>query len=378
MHRPIIRATILAIAIVLLALGLSSTALAAGWSDLPADTLNKYGISEAEVAAISQGFTDGTWKADQLVTRAQFTKMAVEAFGVAQANPATPSFTDVPADHQYYQWIEGAKAAGLVNGVTATTFAPDATMTHEQCFAIVMRYVAKTIGIDLGHVYQVPVSTMALMRFADAGAVSPSLTEEVAMAVKYGVYQDEDWGPTLDPQGKVSRIQGAAALVRGMKTDGDRLAILGQGAGPVYYPDRNNTGFALFHNGKIYLVDCGMDNPFALANLGFTFDKLAGLFFTHYHIDHTAGYADLLSRGAQANGPQNNLKALEVYGPSLPEEGGVNGLDVLTDGILEAFAPGYELHFWARPYVERPRPHRRHDPASPPTPSRPIPRTAWL
>ena len=192
MHRPITRATVLAIAVVLLALGLSSAALAAGWSDLPADTLKKYGINEAEVAAISQGFTDGTWKADQLVTWAQFAKMAVEAFGVAQANPATPSFTDVPADHQYHQWIEGAKAAGLVNGVTTTEFAPDATMTHEQCFAIVMRYVAKTIGIDLGYVYQVPVSTMALMRFADAGAVSPSLTEEVAMAVKYGVYQDED------------------------------------------------------------------------------------------------------------------------------------------------------------------------------------------
>jgi len=141
-------------------------------------------------------------------------------------------------------------------------------------------------------------------------------------------------------------------VVRNADVSGDCLAVLGLGAGPVFYPDRNNTGFALFHNDKVYLIDCGMDDPDVLANLGVTFEKLTGgLFFTHYHIDHTAGYADLLSRGAQANGPNNNLKALDVYGPSLPEVGSVNGLDVLTDGLLQAFAPGYELHFWARPYL---------------------------
>ena len=164
MTRRVTRTTLLGIMVVLLALGLSSVALAAGWSDLPASKAAKYGITEADVTGISQGFADGTWKPDQLVTRAQFTKMAVEAFGVAMANPTTPSFKDVPANHQYYQYIEGAKAAGLVNGVTATEFAPDDTMTHEQCFAIVTRWVAETIGIDLEYVYHVPVSTMTLVR----------------------------------------------------------------------------------------------------------------------------------------------------------------------------------------------------------------------
>ncbi|MEI6504034.1 MAG: twin-arginine translocation signal domain-containing protein, partial [Armatimonadota bacterium] len=43
----------------------------------------------------------------------------------------------------------------------------------------------------------------------------------------------------------------AAAPVARVAADvsGDCVAVLGLGAGPVFYPDRNNSGFALFHNG---------------------------------------------------------------------------------------------------------------------------------
>ncbi len=133
--------------------------------------------------------------------------------------------------------------------------------------------------------------------------------------------------------------------------NGDCVAILGLGAGPIYYPDRNNTGFALFHNGNAYLIDAGAGTTNEFMKLGVTLDKVKGLFFTHYHIDHTTSYADVLSRGSQANGPDHNLNTLNAYGPTLPMVGGVNGLDVLTDGIKAGFGPGYDLHFWARPYL---------------------------
>ncbi len=135
---------------------------------------------------------------------------------------------------------------------------------------------------------------------------------------------------------------------------GDCVAVLGLGAGPVFYPDRNNSGFALFHNGSAYLVDAGAGTPHQFMKLGVTLDKVKGLFFTHYHIDHTAGYADLLSRGSQANGPDHDLKTLNAYGPTLPNVGGVNALDVMTNGIEAGFGPGYDLHFWARPYLDIP------------------------
>ena len=135
---------------------------------------------------------------------------------------------------------------------------------------------------------------------------------------------------------------------------GDCIAVLGLGAGPVFYPDRNNTGFALFHNGGAYLVDAGAGTIDALMRLGVTLDTVRGLFFTHYHLDHTAGYADLLTRGSQMNAPGHELATLRAYGPSLPAAGGADGLEALTAGIEAAFGPGYELHFWARPYLGLP------------------------
>jgi len=129
--------------------------------------------------------------------------------------------------------------------------------------------------------------------------------------------------------------------------DGDRIVALGLKAGPSFYTDQNNTGLALFHNGKVYLIDCGMDTPDQFATLGVPFSQVAGIFFTHYHFDHTVGYADLLTRAYQMNkGPGLNLAEPNVYGPP--------GLIELTEGLLDAFHIGAELHNWAQPYVPVP------------------------
>ena len=92
--------------------------------DLPDTVTAKYGVTDNQVAAISEGYPGGLWKPYQTVTRAQFTKMAVAAFNIPLADPATASYTDVPKGSYYYQYIEGAKAAGVVNGTSATDLQP--------------------------------------------------------------------------------------------------------------------------------------------------------------------------------------------------------------------------------------------------------------
>lgn len=134
--------------------------------------------------------------------------------------------------------------------------------------------------------------------------------------------------------------QSNRTFTRIANVDHDCIVVLGLGAGPVFYPDRNNTGFALFHNGQAYLIDCGTDTPEAFASLGVPYNKVAGIFFTHYHFDHTAGYADLLTRAFMTDkGTQLNLGAFKVYGPL--------GLKDLTDGLMIGFENGYNLHNWS-------------------------------
>ncbi len=154
MRKRTLKVALLAALATILVLSFSSVALAdQTWSDLPDTVTAKYGITDNQVASISDGFPDGTWKPYQAVTRAQFTKMAVMAFGIPLANPATPSFTDVPKTHIHYQYIEGAKAAGVVNGTTATTFGPSEMITRAQAAAIVSRYVAQANGYNLATMY---------------------------------------------------------------------------------------------------------------------------------------------------------------------------------------------------------------------------------
>lgn len=206
-NRKVALALVLTVALVL---GMVGTAFAS-WSDLTSSILGDYGITESEVAQISDGYTDGTWKPYADMQRRQFVKMADDAYGITLVSPATPTYTDVPASDDYYPYVEGATAAGLVNGVGGGLFAPMDTITREQGAAIIARYVADANGFDLDTYYADPEAEYA--SFADAADVSDSLVKEMAFAVDFGIVKGNAFG-NLDPQGTMTRIQGAAMLIR--------------------------------------------------------------------------------------------------------------------------------------------------------------------
>jgi hypothetical protein len=204
-------AAVMVITLVLL-LGLVSGALASPWIDVSDGLLASYGVSGGEVAAISGGYPDGTFKPSQGITRAQFTKMADAAFGVSLANPATSTFSDVPATHYYYRYIEGAYAGGLVNGVGGGFFAPGSTITREQAIAIIVRKVAADQDFDLATLTGTQIST-ALAVFGDGASVSAGLRDEMAYAVMNGITEGTFTG-NLAPQASVNRLVAATLLIR--------------------------------------------------------------------------------------------------------------------------------------------------------------------
>jgi hypothetical protein len=214
MQKRTIKVAILAALAIILLLSFSSVALAdQTWSDLPDTVTAKYAITDNQVAAISDGFVGGLWKPFQSVTRAQFTKMAVAAFKIPVADPATASFTDVAKGSTYYQYIEGAKAAGAVNGVTATSFSPNASITRQQAIAIVARYIAKVNGYDLATMYSAAEIDGLLAHFGDKASISAELKKEVAFAFDFGITEGNDAG-NVAPLANLTRIQGAAFLIR--------------------------------------------------------------------------------------------------------------------------------------------------------------------
>lgn len=197
---------VLLLAVVGLALGLH-------WEDVSDSILDDYGIEEAQLAEISQGYPDGTWAPYQTMPRRQFVKMALDAFQLPRVEPSTPTYGDVPPSHQYFGDIEGATAAGLVMGVAPGQFGPDQTVTREQAAAIISRFLVKKAGQTLPDLFTAEAADQVLAGFGDAAQVGPSLKLEMAFAVQQGILK----GTTdlrLQPKGQLSRIQGAAMLIR--------------------------------------------------------------------------------------------------------------------------------------------------------------------
>jgi hypothetical protein len=214
MQKRTTKVALLAVLAIVLVLGICTAALAdQTWADLPDSVSAKYGVTDNQIAAISEGYSNGLWRPFSTVSRAQFTKMAVAAFNIPLASPPIASYMDVTKSNYYYPYIEGAKAAGVVTGTTATTFSPNVKITRQQAIAIVARYIAKAQGFDLATMYSTEEISKLLAHFGDAASISADLRDEVAFAFDMGLTQGDDYG-NINPLTNLTRIQGAALLVR--------------------------------------------------------------------------------------------------------------------------------------------------------------------
>ena len=119
-------------------------------------------------------------------------------------------FTDVAAGSYYEDAITWAAANGIVTGYNATTFGPNNQITREQMAAILYRY-AQSKGM----------ASMALTDnlavFTDADKVSAYAVEAMNWAVGQGLINGMGDG-TVAPQGQAIRAQAAAILHRFCET----------------------------------------------------------------------------------------------------------------------------------------------------------------
>jgi hypothetical protein len=53
--------------------------------------------------------------------------------------PATPFFTDVPATHPYFNYVQKMRDLGITTGCTATTYCPDDPVTRSQMAVFLVR-----------------------------------------------------------------------------------------------------------------------------------------------------------------------------------------------------------------------------------------------
>ena len=125
---------------IVLVVGMLSTAFAI--SKFPDTIGTRYDTAVEKLTGknVITGYPDGTFKPENSVTRAEMSKMMVEALGLKEVTQiALFQFPDVNNSHWAYSWIRIAYQNGIVKGDYAGTFRPDDTVSFAEVSAMVLR-----------------------------------------------------------------------------------------------------------------------------------------------------------------------------------------------------------------------------------------------
>ena len=148
--------------------------------------------------------TNGKFNANDNVSRAMLVTLLYRLEG-SPAVSQSVSFTDVASGSWYDSAVRWAVSAGIVKGVTAASFAPNASITREQLAAMLCRYAAYK-GYDVA-------SAASLTGYTDASTISAYAANAIAWACSEGLLTGRT-ASTIAPQGTASRAEAAVILMR--------------------------------------------------------------------------------------------------------------------------------------------------------------------
>jgi hypothetical protein len=94
-------------------------------------------VETAYNRGVIAGYSDGTFKPNNDVTRGQLSKIIVQAEGWTINTGGGPHFSDVPPSYPFYQWIETAYNNGVISGYSDGTFRPGNSATRGQISKII-------------------------------------------------------------------------------------------------------------------------------------------------------------------------------------------------------------------------------------------------
>lgn len=153
---------------------------------------------------------------DQM-TRGMFVTVLGRLSGVAADKTVTTKFKDVKKGQYYTAYVKWANEAGIVSGITATTFAPDANITREQICVIMEKYLG-TLGLGLR-------TDFAKVKFADEAEIAKWAKNAVLACQQGGIINGikQGSGYVFNPQGNATRAEVATILYNFTKNYFGRL-----------------------------------------------------------------------------------------------------------------------------------------------------------
>ncbi|OMF34536.1 hypothetical protein BK133_12095, partial [Paenibacillus sp. FSL H8-0548] len=185
-----------------------------------ADLQGHWSQQDVELLAsnlIVNGVSKDQFAPDVRITRAEFASLLVRSLGMSlEKDQAYRGFADVASDAWYALAVEAASKAGLVNGISATKFAPHEPITREQMAVMIARaqILVRTLQVTPDGAEDAQLQT-----FTDMQKISPWALEAVDEMVASGIMNGLD--PTqFAPAELATRAQAATILKRFMQNVG--------------------------------------------------------------------------------------------------------------------------------------------------------------
>ncbi len=178
--------------------GMAATGI---FRDVPDSSWYKPLVERAYASGIVSGTGDGIFSPDLAATRAQTVTMIYRQAGSPSVGGGS-SFADV-SDTYYRDAVAWGAYVGAVNGVSASSFAPDDPVTREQLAVILYRMAGQPTAFTGGH----------LAGYSDGGAVSAYATTAMEWALDYGILTGDGNG-FVRPGSSATRAEVCAMLLR--------------------------------------------------------------------------------------------------------------------------------------------------------------------
>ncbi|HLO88586.1 MAG TPA: S-layer homology domain-containing protein [Nostocaceae cyanobacterium] len=153
---------------------------------------------------LTQGFADGSYKPDQVMTRAQYAALISAAFNPTAKREA-PEFTDIPPNFWAAAAIQTAAKGGFVSGFSDRTFRPNQNVQRLQ----VMVSLVNGLGLP-------PSDDKSLLVYSDRKIIPAYATSAIATATQQKIVVNYPDPKLLAPTREATRAEVAAMVYQAL------------------------------------------------------------------------------------------------------------------------------------------------------------------
>ncbi|MDO5478674.1 MAG: S-layer homology domain-containing protein [Clostridia bacterium] len=147
-------------------------------------------------AGVVEGYSTGSFAPDKLVTRAEFCAFLMRSLGLEEGI-YSGRFSDVSPQSWYAGVVQTIYNCSLISGISENEFAPNAPITREQLITILMR----SYNLIKGDSYVVATT----LPFSDSEKISPYALTSITKAYSLGLITDTV--PSLRPDEPATRAE---------------------------------------------------------------------------------------------------------------------------------------------------------------------------